>query len=152
MKKPRISPLVPITILCVSFTLGFFAGRNTGRGDVLVRTASEATTSATQNITDPESPRLVTQSDTSPDVSESVSTEESSEIPSEQNDSGLININTATQSQLMTLPGIGEVLAGRIIDYREQYGPFSYPEQLLNVKGIGNKKLAAILEYITTGG
>lgn len=152
MKKPRISPLVLITILCVSFTLGFFSGRNMGRGDVLVRTASEATTSATQNSTDSESPRLVTQSDTSPDASESVSTEESSEIPSEQNDSGLININTATQSQLMTLPGIGEVLAGRIIDYREQYGPFSYPEQLLNVKGIGNKKLAAILEYITTGG
>ena len=63
-----------------------------------------------------------------------------------------VNINTANQYELMTLPGIGEVLALRIIAYREDNGGFRAPEELLNVEGIGQIKLIAILDYITTGG
>ena len=63
--------------------------------------------------------------------------------------SGLININTASASQLMTLPGIGEVLAQRIVDYREAYGPFPSVAALTNVKGIGEKRLAAIMNLVT---
>ena len=60
-----------------------------------------------------------------------------------------VNINTATAEQLQTLPGIGEALAGRIVAYREANGPFTSVAQLTQVSGIGEKRLAAILELIT---
>lgn len=59
-----------------------------------------------------------------------------------------ININTATVQQLQLLPGIGEALAQRIIDYRETNGNFSAIEELLNVSGIGEKKFADIKDFI----
>lgn len=52
---------------------------------------------------------------------------------------GKININSADQDELMLLDGIGESYARRIIEYREQNGPFAAAEDLLNVKGIGAK-------------
>lgn len=80
-------------------------------------------------------------------------TEPTTEEPtSEPETSGLIDINTATQAQLMTLPGIGEALSQRIIDYREANGPFRSVSELLNVSGIGEKRLAAILDSICVGG
>ncbi len=51
-----------------------------------------------------------------------------------------VNINTANQSELETLPGIGPSLASRIIEYREQNGKFNSIEELKNVKGIGDAK------------
>ena len=60
-----------------------------------------------------------------------------------------ININTATLDQLETLPGIGEVLGQRVIDYREQHGPFHSVDDLLNVSGIGPSHLADIKESVT---
>ena len=63
-----------------------------------------------------------------------------------------ININSASLAQLQTLPGIGITLAQRIVDYRQQHGPFSSVGDLINVSGIGEGKLEAILDYITTGG
>ena len=65
---------------------------------------------------------------------------------------GKININTADAHTLTMLPGIGEVLAQRIVDYRTQNGPFRSVDELKNVSGIGDGKLEAILELITTGG
>ncbi|MGI6036751.1 MAG: ComEA family DNA-binding protein [Limnochordia bacterium] len=59
-----------------------------------------------------------------------------------------ININRANVELLCTLPGIGPVLAERIIAYREEQGEFKEPEELINVSGIGAKKLAGLLDLI----
>lgn len=61
----------------------------------------------------------------------------------------LISVNTATKEQLMELPGIGEVLAENIIEFREKNGGIFYLDDLLDVKGIGEKKLEEILPFIT---
>lgn len=55
-----------------------------------------------------------------------------------------LNINAADYAELLILPGIGPVLATRIIAYREAHGPFSTVDGLLNVSGIGPKKLAQL--------
>lgn len=55
-----------------------------------------------------------------------------------------INLNAATAEDLMELPGIGEELAARIVEYREANGPFRTVEQLTEVSGIGQGKLAAL--------
>jgi competence ComEA-like helix-hairpin-helix protein len=60
----------------------------------------------------------------------------------------IVNINTATRDELMTLPGVGEVTADRIIEYREKK-PFESTEELIEIKGIGETKLAKILPLIT---
>lgn len=62
--------------------------------------------------------------------------------------SNLININTAGFEELKTLDGIGDVLAQRIIDYREET-PFLSVEELINVKGIGEKTLETLKDKIT---
>jgi len=59
-----------------------------------------------------------------------------------------INVNTASKELLDKLPGIGPVLAERIIRYREDVSFFGSPEDLIKVKGIGEKKLEDILPYI----
>lgn len=59
-----------------------------------------------------------------------------------------INLNTATQSELMLLDGIGEVLARRILDKREELGGFTSPRQLLDVEGIGPALFEEIENYI----
>jgi len=60
-----------------------------------------------------------------------------------------VNVNTATLDQLEALPGIGPVLAQRIIDYREQHGPFGSVQDLLNVSGIGDAHLADLEPLVT---
>lgn len=70
-------------------------------------------------------------------------------IPAYEDGNG-ININTATLSELCTLPGIGETLAERIISHRETYGPFPHPETIMEVRGVGEKLYAEIQDKICT--
>lgn len=70
--------------------------------------------------------------------------------PSDSSQSGaLININTATQEELETLPSIGEVRAQAIIAYREEHGGFRTTDELMEVSGIGEKIFADIAPHIT---
>ncbi|MDW7670806.1 MAG: helix-hairpin-helix domain-containing protein [Bacillota bacterium] len=64
-------------------------------------------------------------------------------------DQSLVNINTADAKKLETLPGIGPVLAERIIAYRQQQGPFRQLEDLKKVTGIGDKRFEDIQSSIT---
>jgi len=129
MKKPQISVLIIITLLFVAFTLGFFLGRNQKKDQLTVSVPAKMLTSPTETTQMPE---------TMPEETTAIS------FP--------ININTAGKEELMALPGIGEVLALRILSYREEYGTFSAPEELMLVEGIGEKRMEEILDLIMIGG
>ncbi|MCH7804607.1 MAG: helix-hairpin-helix domain-containing protein [Acidobacteria bacterium] len=60
-----------------------------------------------------------------------------------------INLNTATLSQLNGLPGIGPVIAERILELREKSGPYKRIEDLMNIRGIGEKKFLKLKDLIT---
>jgi competence protein ComEA len=61
----------------------------------------------------------------------------------------VVNINTASISDLEKLPGVGKVLAERIVEHRENYGPFRRAEHLLMVRGISDRKFRAIQQMLT---
>jgi len=61
----------------------------------------------------------------------------------------LVNINTATTEQLTTLPGVGPATAARIIEYREKNGAFKKIEDLMNVRGIGEKTFLRLKPLVT---
>lgn len=125
--KIKLSVILPvITALFAGLTLGLFLGRNPAGGSVTVSVPARQVSAAVPAETQTE--------------------------PSAQAASLPVNINTADAAELAALPGIGEVLAQRILDYRRVHGDFSAVEQLTNVEGIGEGKLETILELITIGG
>jgi competence protein ComEA len=62
---------------------------------------------------------------------------------------GLVNLNTATVADLEGLPGIGAKTAARIIEYRQKNGPFKKVEELMNVRGVGEKNFLKLKPQIT---
>jgi len=62
-----------------------------------------------------------------------------------------IDLNRATVRELTELPGVGEAIAKRIVDFRDKHGPFKRVEDLMKVKGIGEKSLEKIRPYIRVG-
>lgn len=128
MKKSALV-LLMITVAFAAFVGGFYLGRNYNHSDIEI-SVTQATLATT------------------PPASESLDSTGTSR-PAQP---GLININTATLEQLDSLPGIGLVRAQAIIDYRNEYGPFTSVQDLLNISGIGEKTLEKLLDYITVGG
>lgn len=124
MKIKLSTVLSGLTVLFVGLTLGFFLGRNPAAGSVTVETAQRQQTVSTAPLPEPTAKAAAS----------------------------AVDINTADMQTLSTLPGIGEVLAQRIVDYRQTHGRFTAVEQLTNVEGIGEGKMEAILELITIGG
>lgn len=124
MKKAnRVLLLIFASFLCL--TIGIFIGRFTASNNIYISTSkNQQTHTLTAKATNP------TQSD----------------------ELGKININTASVSLLQSLPNIGETLAQRIVDYREENGKFTDIEDLLSVNGIGEKRFDEIKQYITVGG
>lgn len=120
--------LLLLPLLFLSFCGGYFLGTSQETGEVTILTAPTQTAQ----------PRSTTGLPT-PTASEKAA----------QPQAPLLNINTATQEELMALPGIGETLAGNIIRYRQSNGPFASVEELDAVPGIGEKRLAKLLAYIT---
>ena len=135
MKNRGIHILLSITVLFAAITVSFFLGRNTNHDPIRLSPLLTEATSATAEMAGTEAvPPGANGAQTQPPHT------------------GPVNINTADIDALMTLPGIGEVLAQCIIDYREDNGPFHSLEELINVSGIGPKRLEAILDYATVGG
>ena len=62
---------------------------------------------------------------------------------------GTVNINTASATDLETLPGIGAKTAARIIEYRQKNGPFKKIEDLMNMRGVGEKNFLKLRSHIT---
>ncbi len=124
MKKPYWI-LIGLTGAFLFLLLGIFIGRNL------------TDTHVSEDILD------------TPYISSDKSTNntDESETMQEEIKDGKININTATAKELALLPGIGEVLAQRIIDYRTESGPFESVDELTNVSGIGEKKLEQLKPY-----
>lgn len=73
-------------------------------------------------------------------------------VPAASADGKLINVNTASAAELSEINGIGDAKAKAIVEYREKSGPFKSVDDLENVKGIGDKLLAALRPQITVGG
>jgi len=73
----------------------------------------------------------------------------SQEVGAPANEAYRMDLNAASLEDLMTLPGIGETLAGRILEKRGELGGFASVDQLDLVEGIGGKKLDAIRDFVT---
>lgn len=153
MKKAGALALAAATGLLCAFTLGLYLGGGSGDAPVTVLPLAgiqvSPTTAAPVQTTTPTKAIAPTEQTTGP--AQSATLPASSESATRQS-AGLVNINTATVAELKTLPGIGDVLAQRIVEYREAHGAFSSIEELMQVSGIGEKRFAAIRDLVTVGG
>ena len=122
-------------VLLAVFAIAFYIGRNSVAFDVGISVSKMPAKELSTEAAEP----VQAEKDQAP---------ASATLPPEQYP---LNLNTASREQLMTLPGVGEMLAERIIEYREQVGPFSAIEQIMDVKGIGEGTFVKLQTMITVG-
>jgi comEA protein len=149
--------LAALVLLFGGFTGGFFLGRNTRVGTIqTAKTVYETVPGETVILMQEVLVTLPPETTTAPEETipsrsnPSTQTDRPKETePKKEEVTFPININTASAKELDALPGIGEVLAQRIIDYRNANGPFQSVDDLVKVKGIGEKTLEKIKPYAT---
>lgn len=139
MGKNLVKWVIPIAALLV---VAFLGGYLLGRGS----SPYEISASTQRPMTAPVETELPLSQESSGEPAELPEAAQTSEITE------MIDLNRATAEDLMTLPGIGEVLAERILEYRDVSGGFVNVEQLLEVSGIGEKTLEELSAFITVEG
>ncbi len=140
-----------VFIIFASFTLGYYVGRDSVDAAIVI-SAQNSVVQALNEVSTVISADETTAAGMTDDSesSEHVSAAATSEFePDNASDTVLININTASAEELKELPGIGDVLAQRIIDYRSTHGPFSSKIDITNVSGIGEKTYEKICDLIS---
>ena len=153
MQERHISRLIyGILALVCAFALGWVLGSGGARETVSVTVAApsetasalEESASAPAAADETAAPEAAT-TDGASAASAAETQEPALQEPTQEKP---LNLNTATQAQLELLPGIGPALAQAILDYRAEFGPFTAPEQLMEVPGIGEKRFAAVEQLI----
>ena len=137
--------LVLAACIVAAYVVGFYQGKGVAPATVEIVTVSSAPTASVAAVSPVVS---VPVPSAAPATADSVVESAVQEAPV---NSGLVNINTASLDELDTLPGIGPVIAQRIIDYRQTYGPFTEKNQLKEVNGIGDKKYSDLENLIEVG-
>ena len=161
MKRIKLEYLIAaLALLFLSFTIGYFTGRNSrapaSDGTILIEAAApktepagEAPTSAAAETAAPATAEEKGEAAESAPAEETDGTAESAPAEPVQEVTFPLNLNTATAEELQMLPGIGEVLAQRIVSYRNDCGAFQTCEDLMLVSGIGEKRYEAVKSMIT---
>jgi len=130
MEQKKVAWVIyAILVLAAVFTLGWFAGNSRTPAQIQVTVAEASQTAAPVIPTGTAAPSMKT-----------------------EDEPVIVDLNTADQAALETLPGIGPELAARILAYRESIGAFVAKEQIMDVEGIGEKRYADMEQLITVGG
>ena len=132
-QKPRWNWVITLAAVCLGFGVARWTQHTDGVTVRTARTVPAQTESALPSVPAASSPT-------------EKPTAAATQPPTEP---GPLDLNRATAQELTTLPGIGEVLAQRIVDYREAHGSFQSVEELIAVEGIGEGKLEKLRELVT---
>ncbi|MCI8525452.1 MAG: ComEA family DNA-binding protein [Oscillospiraceae bacterium] len=140
LKTPEVL-VIAVTAGIMLFTLGYFTGRATATPDGGIAVITQRPPALTEAPAETEAPPPEETEETPPE-----------ELSAGVTEDGKIDINLADAETLTELPGIGPKTAEAIVSYREALGPFDEIDDLMEVGGIGEGKMADLRELICVGG